>query len=311
MTIVRPLLAFLCLSIAACSSGTNLTETAQSGLIPSSAKPGSGTKPASTTQHRLFVSSLADNSIGVFDYQTAAQVAIITDPSLNQPAGLTVSGNNLYVTNNGNDTVSVFDVNKYTYVTTLAGNGLKSPIGIVATGGATPKLFVVNENGTSTSVFIASTGAASSQISASGSLLGAAAFGSTSTGSNLYFSGANQNVSLVDYQSLMQNGSIAQHTIDIHYGIAYGYGNVYVSNFLSNSVDVYDANTKAYSTTLTGNGLSGPCGIAVGGGRVYVANFFGGGSAISIVSQFNASTGAPISQFPIAYLAKSFYLTYY
>jgi DNA-binding beta-propeller fold protein YncE len=69
--------------------------------------------------------------------------------------------------------------------------------------------------------------------------------------------------------------------------------NIWVPNFLTNSVSVVRASTGAVLATLTGNGLDNPVAAAFDGERVLVTN--NGGDSVSL---WKATDLTPLGSFP-------------
>src|SRR5439155_1162956 len=76
------------------------------------------------------------------------------------------------------------------------------------------------------------------------------------------------------------------------YGVAYGNGNVYVTNYGDNTVSVISSSTNSVLATVPVG--MGPMGIAYGNGIVYVANYDNG--SVSVIS---SATNSVIATVPV------------
>ena len=93
--------------------------------------------------------------------------------------------------------------------------------------------------------------------------------------------------------------------------------NIWVPNYLSNSISVVRASSGAVLATLTGNGLIGPLFAAFDGQRVLVTNFIGGANSVSLwrADDFTTlgsfATGPGTTPFGAASDGVNFWITLY
>jgi DNA-binding beta-propeller fold protein YncE len=247
---------------------------------------------ATTTYPKLFVSSEGTDEVGVYDARNLQLLHLIADPSLLAPAGLATYGGKLYVANQAGNSISVFDTDSYVYLGSLTGNALSNPGALAIRGGTTPELFVASTSGTNPGQPCCVVSDFSLTASRTGFFGVVAASAAACIGSNLFFTGNDESTLVYHSPTGAMLPSLPQHTVDNHYGIAYGYGSIYITNFASNSVDIYNASTDSYTGTLTDPSIAAPTGVLVAGGRVYVANFSSNyAMGVPSVTVFSVATG--------------------
>ncbi len=240
----------------------------------------------------LYVTNKTDNTVSAIrksDGVTTATITVGTEPTGISSA--VISGvPTVYVANASSNTVSVINATTNTVSSTISVGARPSHFEMVNS-----KLYVSNNGSHTVSVINTATNTVTATIA-----VGLAPRGLKALGTKLYvanygdlnISGGN-NISVIDTVTdtvsdtiLLPVGSAG------NYGIAIYSRNLYLTNYLNNTVSVIDADTKTLEATISLSG--GPRDIILANGALYVSAF-DGGTIWSIDSSTNLETAIIIA----------------
>ena len=222
----------------------------------------------SATDNRIYVSGYFNgNRVQIFDGTTRAYIATLgtngsagsSNAQLRNPMGVAVSatGGRIYVADVGNHRVQIFDGATHNYIATLGTNGsagasnaqLHYPMG-VAVSATDNRIYVADRNNNRVQVF---NGATHTYIATLGTN------GSAGVSNAQLYSPVGVAVSATDNR-------------------------IYVTDYFSHRVQVFDGATRAYIATLgitssagaSNAQFNGPWGVAVSAtdNRIYVADYY-------------------------------------
>ena len=91
----------------------------------------------------IYTANAANDSLSIFNQQSWAPVAVVTQGSLATPEGIAVAGGAIFVANAGSNDIATYDAKTRKPSGRITGNGLAEPLGMDQGGGV---LFVVDHD---------------------------------------------------------------------------------------------------------------------------------------------------------------------
>lgn len=239
---------------------------------------------ATACAQTLFVGSNSGNAVSSFSIATGAASSGYTNPAVNGPQDLALSGSTLFVANYAAGTVGAYNaLTGATINASLVQQG--NAFGLAASGN---NLYVATQNG-AVAEYNATTGARNTAFTP---FTPNSVRGLTLSGNTLYVVNVNSNT-VGTYNATtgaVINAAFISSGLNGPRNAAVVNGNLFVTNTPAGTVSEYNATTGAVINDSFLSGLNGPFGIAAYGNDLFVSNVGTG-----VVGEYDATTGAVIN----------------